>query len=42
VTAGLLNAGYLDRDAADRWLSYLATQTFFASLTLYMVTATAI
>jgi ubiquinone/menaquinone biosynthesis C-methylase UbiE len=42
VTARALNAGYLDRAAADRWLSYLTTQTFFASVTLYMVTATAI
>jgi SAM-dependent methyltransferase len=42
VTAGAVHAGYLGRAAADDGLGYLATQTFFASVTLYMVTATAI
>jgi ubiquinone/menaquinone biosynthesis C-methylase UbiE len=42
VTARAVDAGYLAQDTAEEWLTYLATQPFFASTTLYLVTATAI
>ena len=42
MTGRAVNAGYLTQAAADQWLSYLATQPFFASTTLYIVAATAI
>jgi ubiquinone/menaquinone biosynthesis C-methylase UbiE len=41
VTGRAVDARYLTREAADQWLTYLATQPFFASATLYLVTATA-
>jgi len=41
VTARAVTAGYLTRDAAGQWLDHLATQPFFASTTLFIVTATA-
>jgi ubiquinone/menaquinone biosynthesis C-methylase UbiE len=41
VTARAVRAGYLTQDTAEEWLTYLATQPFFASTTLYVVTATA-
>lgn len=41
VTEGAVAAGYLSADAASQWLSYLATQPFFASGTTFIVTATA-
>jgi len=34
VTARAVNAGYLTLDAADQWLSYLATQPSFAAAPL--------
>jgi ubiquinone/menaquinone biosynthesis C-methylase UbiE len=40
VTTGAVAARYLTRDSADRWLAYLATEPFFASVTLFMITAT--
>lgn len=41
VTARAVDAQYLTRDSASQWLTYLATQPFFASATLYITTATA-
>jgi ubiquinone/menaquinone biosynthesis C-methylase UbiE len=41
VTSRAVAAGYLTQDTADQWLEYLATQLFFASTTLFIVTATA-
>ena len=41
VTARAVAAGYLTQDAAGRWLDHLATQAFFASTTLFIVTAAA-
>ena len=34
-------ADYLTQDSADQWLEHLATQPFFASMTLFITTATA-
>jgi len=34
-------AGYLTRDAADRWLTHLANEPFFAAATLFVVVAVA-
>jgi ubiquinone/menaquinone biosynthesis C-methylase UbiE len=42
VTARAVHAGQLAQDTAQEWLTYLASQAFFASTTLYVVTATAI
>jgi ubiquinone/menaquinone biosynthesis C-methylase UbiE len=41
VTSRAVEAEYLTADSADRWLTHLATQPFFASATLFIVTATA-
>lgn len=41
VTRRAVQAGYLDEPAAADWLDYLATETFFASVTLFVVTASA-
>lgn len=41
VTGRAVDARYLTQDCANQWLAYLATQPFFASATLYIVTATA-
>ena len=41
VTGGAVTAGYLTQDTADQWLGHLATQPFFASTTLFIITATA-
>jgi ubiquinone/menaquinone biosynthesis C-methylase UbiE len=41
VTSRAVDAQYLTPDSADQWLSYLATEPFFASATLYIITATA-
>jgi ubiquinone/menaquinone biosynthesis C-methylase UbiE len=41
VTGRAVTAGYLTQDAADQWLDHLATQPFFASTTLFIITATA-
>jgi ubiquinone/menaquinone biosynthesis C-methylase UbiE len=41
VTGRAVDAQYLTQDAASQWLSYLATQPFFASTTLYIIAATA-
>jgi ubiquinone/menaquinone biosynthesis C-methylase UbiE len=41
VTGRAVGAQYLTQDAAGKWLSYLATRPFFASATLYIITATA-
>jgi ubiquinone/menaquinone biosynthesis C-methylase UbiE len=41
VTGRAVAAGYLTQDSAGQWLDYLATQTFFASTTLFVITATA-
>jgi hypothetical protein len=41
VTGRAVAAGYLTQDSADQWLGYLATQPFFASATLFIITATA-
>jgi ubiquinone/menaquinone biosynthesis C-methylase UbiE len=41
VTSRAVNAQYLTPDTASQWLTYLATQPFFASATLYIITATA-
>ena len=41
VTSRAVDARYLTQDSACRWLTYLATQSFFASATLYIVAATA-
>jgi ubiquinone/menaquinone biosynthesis C-methylase UbiE len=42
VTARAVRADYLSQDAAGAWSTFLATQPFFASTTLFVVTATAI
>lgn len=42
VTRRAVDAGYLAQEAADQWLAHLAAQPFFASATLYIVTATAV
>jgi ubiquinone/menaquinone biosynthesis C-methylase UbiE len=42
VTERAVQAGYLTRDSADGWLSFLATPPFFASTTLFITTATAV
>lgn len=41
VTRRAVDAQYLTQDAADQWLTHLAAQPFFASATLYIITATA-
>jgi ubiquinone/menaquinone biosynthesis C-methylase UbiE len=41
VTGRAVAAGYLTQDTAGRWLDHLATQPFFASTTLFIITATA-
>ena len=41
VTRRAVDARYLTQDAADQWLTHLAAQPFFASATLYIITATA-
>lgn len=41
VTGRAVDAQYLTRESASQWLTYLATQPFFASATLYIITATA-
>jgi len=41
VTGRAVAAGYLTPDSASQWLDYLATQTFFASTTLFVIMATA-
>jgi ubiquinone/menaquinone biosynthesis C-methylase UbiE len=41
VTGRAVAAEYLTQDAAARWLTHLAEQPFFASVTLYITTATA-
>jgi ubiquinone/menaquinone biosynthesis C-methylase UbiE len=40
VTSRAVAAGYFTQDAADGWLDHLATQPFFASTTLFIITAT--
>jgi ubiquinone/menaquinone biosynthesis C-methylase UbiE len=40
VTGKAVTAGYLAQDAADQWLDHLAMQPFFASTTLFIITAT--
>lgn len=39
VTRRAVDAQYLTEDAASQWLAHLAAQPFFASATLYIVTA---
>lgn len=39
VTSRAVAAGYLDQDRADRWLSYLTSGPFFASLTIFVTVA---
>ena len=41
VTGRAVKARHLTQESATRWLTYLATQPFFASTTLYIITATA-
>jgi ubiquinone/menaquinone biosynthesis C-methylase UbiE len=41
VTTRAVEASYLTQDSADHWLTHLATQPFFASATLFIITATA-
>jgi ubiquinone/menaquinone biosynthesis C-methylase UbiE len=41
VTARAVDAQYLTQEAASQWLTHLGIQPFFASATLYIVTATA-
>lgn len=41
VTGKAVTAGYLTQDSADQWLGHLATQPFFASTTLFIITAIA-
>ncbi len=41
VTERSVQAEYLTADSASRWLDHLASQPFFASVTLFIVTATA-
>jgi hypothetical protein len=41
VTSRAVAAKYLTEDSARQWLAYLASQPFFASMTLFIVTATA-
>jgi len=40
VTGRAVAAGYLAQDSAGRWLEYLAAQPFFASATIFIITAT--
>jgi ubiquinone/menaquinone biosynthesis C-methylase UbiE len=40
VTGRAVQAGYLTPEAADQWLSHLAAQPFFGSMTLFITTAT--
>lgn len=41
VTRRAVAAGYLDERTAEDWLDYLAAAPFFASMTIFVVTATA-
>jgi ubiquinone/menaquinone biosynthesis C-methylase UbiE len=41
VTRRAVEAHYLTADSADQWLAYLAAQPFFASATIFILTATA-
>jgi ubiquinone/menaquinone biosynthesis C-methylase UbiE len=41
VTGRAVEGRYLAQDSADQWLEYLATQPFFASATIFIITATA-
>jgi hypothetical protein len=41
VTGRAVAAGFLTKDSADQWLDHLVTQPFFASTTLFILTATA-
>jgi ubiquinone/menaquinone biosynthesis C-methylase UbiE len=41
VTSRAVAAQYLSADSASEWLAYLASQSFFASMTLFIVTAAA-
>lgn len=41
VTGRAVEAQYLTADAADQWLAYLTAQPFFASATIFIITATA-
>jgi hypothetical protein len=41
VTGRAVQAGYLTQQAADEWLGHLAAPPFFASMTLFITTATA-
>ena len=41
VTGRAVAAGYLTQESAGQWLDHLATQPFFASTTLFIITATA-
>ena len=40
VTARAITAGYLDEPGAEEWLEHLKTATFFASVTLFVVSCT--
>ncbi|MCC3314161.1 hypothetical protein [Nocardia africana] len=39
VTDRAVDAGYLTRDAAERWLTHLATEPFFAAATQFIIVA---
>lgn len=39
ITQGAVAAGFLDQDRATTWLEHLAADTFFASATIFVVTA---
>jgi hypothetical protein len=41
VTEGAVAAGYLGADQGRSWLHHLDAEPFFASITLFVVTATA-
>ena len=41
MTGRAVTAGYLTQDTAGQWLDHLATQPFFASVPLFITTATA-
>jgi hypothetical protein len=41
VTGRAAEARYLAQESADQWLEYLATQPFFGSATIFIITATA-
>jgi ubiquinone/menaquinone biosynthesis C-methylase UbiE len=42
VTSRAVEAGYLTQDSADSWLTFLSTPPFFASMTLFITTATGV